>query len=376
MKIEKIYIDQQSVNDPITLRVIQKLKGIPIEKITAPELFLEKSKDINLTEGKKSLWITRFKGPLIKACPATDESYICCRYQIINAQMGCPLDCTYCILQNYLNRPFITIYTNTDTIPKEIDSLLDSNPERLFRIGTGELTDSLAIDHLTELHNDLIDYSGTKRNLIFELKTKTSNIKHLPKISGNNIIISWSLNPDTIIEQEEFKADSLRNRLRSALNAVKKGYSLGFHFDPILLTPGWEDDYKNLISKLTRKIPENKIMWISFGSLRFPSALKKTIDSRFPKTKITAGELLRGIDGKMRYFRPLRTNAYKKIYSLIRNSWKNVFIYFCMEYEDVWQDVFGYSPENNAHLDFMFHESISRRFPNLNLSEPDRKNYV
>ena len=99
------------------------------------------------------------------------------------------------------------------------------------------------------------------------------------------------------------------------------------------------------------------------------------IEERFPRTRVATGEMVRGLDGKMRYFRPVRTAMYQKIYSFIRQQWKDVFIYFCMESRTVWQEVFGAAPSDNNHLDYLFHESLARRFPDLSIDLPNPKDY-
>ena len=265
-------------------------------------------------------------------------------------------------------------YTNTETVFREIDALMARQPQRLFRMGTGELTDSLALDPLTHFNTDLIRHTLGKK-MILEIKTKTDSIGHLPSIPKQNILVSWSLNPDEIIKTEELKTASFEKRLRAAAAALKKGYRLGFHFDPLLMLPGWEEKYGTLLQKLTSRIPEQEVFWISLGSLRFPPSLKKVSESRFPKSRIMTSEFVKGEDGKMRYFRPARVEMYKKIYAGIRKRWKDVFIYFCMENQTVWKQVMGFAPEDNDHLDYLFHESLVRRFPDLKLPRPDRKNY-
>lgn len=374
MKIEHIYLDQTATQAPFTRRVLQKLRGTPVTVITNKNRFLEGMGKIPLTTGKRSLWLTRFKGHFLKPCPATGPDYLCCQYWTINAQTHCPLDCTYCILQNYLNVPFITLYTNTEDIFREIDALIQSRPQHLFRMGTGELTDSLALDPLTRLNENLIHHA-LQRKMILEVKTKTDFIKHLPKIPERNILVSWSLNPDEFIRTEEFKTASLGKRLQAALTAVKRGYRLGFHFDPLLLLPGWKEKYKTLVQEMTKQIPEKEVMWISLGSLRFPPSLKKIIETRFPKTLITTAEFVKGLDGKLRYFRPARTELYQRVYEEIRKHWPEVLIYFCMENRTVWQDVMGFAPENNDHLASLFQESIAERFPDLELPAPARESY-
>ena len=373
VRIERIFLDRTAKTAPLTRRILKELRGIPVTIITDKEAFLRSLEKMPLTAGKKSLWLTLFKGDFLKPCPATGTEYLCCRYWVLNAQTHCPLDCTYCILQNYLNVPLLTVYVNIENISREIDALVAEEPDRLFRMGTGELTDSLAFDTVTHFNENLIRHA-LKKKMILEIKTKTDLIRHLPDIPKRNIVISWSLNPKDFIRTQEFKSASLEKRLKAATAAVRKGYRLGFHFDPLLMLPGWERKYDALIKALTRRIPEREVMWISLGSLRFPPSLKRIIEERFPRTGITTAEFVKGLDGKMRYFRPERVRLYRHIYAKIREKWKDVFVYFCMENKTVWQDVMGFAPEHNGHLDLLFHESIARRFPNLDLpvAQPSR----
>jgi spore photoproduct lyase len=366
VKIDHIYLDRNASSTPLARRILRTLHGIPVTIIKNKNAFLRNIAEMPLAVGKRSLWLTNFKGDFLKPCPATGTEYLCCRYRNLNAQTHCPLDCSYCILQNYLNVPLITVYVNTGKITTEIDRAIANEPRRLFRMGTGELTDSLVLDPLTRLNEHLIRHALGKK-MILEIKTKTAAIDHLPKISKSNIVISWSLNPDAFIKTEEHKTAPLGARLNAARKALQKGYRLGFHFDPLLMLPGWEDAYRALIERLTRTVPEKEVLWISLGSLRYPPSLKKILEERFPKTRITAAESVRGLDGKTRYFRPERVRLYRHIVAELRRRWKDVFIYFCMENRPVWKDVMGFAPENNADLDYLFHESIAARFPDLKL---------
>lgn len=372
--IEHLYVDADAQETPLAKRILETLRGIPITIVTDKDRFLEKTAKVPLNTGKKNLWLTRFKGAFLKPCPATGRDYLCCRYWVINAQTHCPLECTYCILQQYLNVPLITVFVNMGDVLTEIDTLIADHPGRLLRMGTGELTDSLALDPLTHINENLLRAVAGKKMLL-EIKTKTDFIEHLPKVSQGNALISWSLNPDSFIRSEEFKSARLEDRLKAAREVLKKGYRLGFHFDPLLMLPDWEKKYAELLRKLTRSIPEKEVLWISLGSLRFPPALKKTLVARFPKSLIPTAEFVKGLDGKMRYFRPARTEMYRKVYEMLRERWKDVFVYFCMENKTVWRDVMGFSPEDNSHLDYLFHENIARRFPDLAMPAPHRRNY-
>jgi len=372
--IHHIYLDASVTSAPLARRILRILCSVPVTLVKNRDAFLRDIGQMPLAAGKRSLWLTNFKGDFLKPCPATGKDYLCCRYRTLNAQAHCPLDCTYCILQNYLNVPLITVYVNTGKITTEIDRAIANEPRRLFRMGTGELTDSLALDATTGLNGHLIRHVLGKK-ILLEIKTKTDAIDHLPKIPKSNVLVSWSLNPEIFIRKEEHKTASLDARLKAAQKVLRKGYRLGFHFDPLLMLPGWKHAYSALVKKLTRAIPEKEVLWISLGSLRYPPSLKKIIEERFPKTRITAAESIRGLDGKTRYFRPKRIRLYRHVVIELRKRWKDVFIYFCMENRTVWKDVTGFAPESNAHLDFLFHESIAARFPGLRLPAADPEVY-
>jgi spore photoproduct lyase len=372
--IKHIWIDPRALDYPLTKTILEKGSEIPQETIGNEEA-IRRFQKLTLTRGKKILYLTLQKGEMVKPCPGTSPPYLCCKYTVINQTTHCPMDCTYCILQEYLDTPVISVYVNLPDIFGQIDNLLKNQPRRFFRIGTGELTDSLALDHLTKLSKHFIGYISNQKNALLELKTKTADIENLIGLPHRNTVISWSLNPQQIIKQEEFLSAQLDERLQAARKCMEERYLLGFHFDPILDVSNWEQLYRNLIDRLFAHVDGSRIVWISLGSLRYPSSLTEKIQKRFPKSRIVYEEMIKGLDGKMRYPKPLRIEIYGKIYRWLKEKYPDLFIYFCMESPDVWDKVTGSHPESNEELDFWFAQSLRQRFPELNSDEPERANY-
>lgn len=370
-RIHQIWINRKVLNNPLTRRILQNGSDMPCELIEDKEVE-ERLQTLSLSRGKKILYLTLQKGEMVKPCPGTSSPYLCCKYTVINQLNQCPMDCTYCILQEYLDSPVITLYTNLSDIFKQIDKLTEDRPRRFFRFGTGEMTDSLALDHLTGLSIDYINYVSNKKNMLFELKTKTNHIKNLLDLHPKNTVVSWSLNPQSVIDKEEFLSAALLGRLQSAQKCMKAGYLIGFHFDPILHVPNWESLYRELVHQLFTYVNGSKIIWISLGSLRYPPHLMEIIQKRFPKSRIIYEELIRGLDGKMRYPKPMRIEMYKKIVQWLKEKDPELFIYFCMEPPDVWDKVMGIHPDSNNELDFWFARSIWNRFSELEMIEPEK----
>ena len=81
--------------------------------------------------------------------------------------------------------------------------------------------------------------------------------------------------------------------------------------------------------------------------------LKSVIQYRFKDSRIVYGEFITGLDGKMRYFKPLRIKFYRQIISWIKKIAPNVMVYFCMEDDEVWDKSFGFIPADQGGLSHM-----------------------
>ena len=126
-----------------------------------------------------------------------------------------------------------------------------------------------------------------------------------------------------------------------------------------MIYDGCEVEYERVIKRLFASVSAENIVWISLGTFRFMSSLKPLIRNRFPKSKIIYGEFITGLDGKMRYFKPLRLELYQKIISCIRRYAPDVFIYFCMEDDEVWRQAMGYTPDERGGLAKMLDEQAA-----------------
>jgi spore photoproduct lyase len=357
--IEKIYLDVQAEKDWVTKTVLDALPEVPVERVEDKGSLIKQSlsKFDSIGTGKKNLLITRFYGRRLKPCPGTSR-HICCGYYVINAITNCPMDCSYCVLQGYLNNPFLTLYSNWDDLLQEIEGFLATGRTPLSRLGTGELSDSLALESIYPISQFLVPFFAEK-NAILELKTKSIGVERLLSLDHRGrTVVSWSLNPPQVIEEEERETASLEERIHAAKRCQDAGYPLGFHFDPMIDYEGWEKGYEGLIDSLFRQIDPKRVVWISMGGFRYPAQLKGVVEERFPQTRIFLGELFPGRDGKFRYLKGIRTEMYRKMVKWLKRVSPDLFVYLCMESREVWEEVFGWSPENSQHLNQMFDKRV------------------
>ena len=195
---------------------------------------------------------------------------------------------------------------------------------------------------------------------MLELKTKSAVIENLEHLDHKGrTIISWSLNSSQVLQREELRVATLEERLAAATQCARWGYRLGFHFDPIIDHEGWREGYSATIEALYRTVPAEAIVWISMGALRYLPKLKDIGMYRFPGTSMYFQEFVEGLDGKSRYFRHSRAKLYSYLYAILkRYAADSTCIYFCMESDEIWQEVMGYVPEMKGGVPAMLERAF------------------
>jgi spore photoproduct lyase len=356
--IEKILIETGCEELPYVREIVSRLPGIPLETSVNVKDMISRVSGIPtlLKEGKKTLLLMKNRGRFLKMCPGTMR-HLCCMYQVLHHAAGCPLDCSYCILQAYLNNPYIVYYANIGDMIEELRDVFRKTKDGIFRLGTGEYTDSLALESIMQTTRLLVPLLDEFPHVYLELKTKTVNMEPILGLEpGERMILAWSLNPDCLIQKEEIGAAPLTERLSTASRAQSCGHPIAFHFDPLLRFEGWEEAYRDVVAQLSEAVDLSRVLWVSLGSFRFPPSLKPIIQKRFPDSKLLYEEFIPGEDGKMRYFKPLRIEMYSKMAKWLKDMRPDVFIYLCMERSDVWDASLGFHPKNNLDLKRMLDE--------------------
>ena len=289
-------------------------------------------------ERRENIFLVRNRAAFIKICPCT-KSCRRCGYWILNIGFGCPVDCSYCYLQTYSRAPGIMLPANIDEYYTYIEKF-DKKVRKRTRIGTGEFTDSLAFDRYTGYSSRLVPFFRKMKKLVLELKTKTTEIENILKEEPHdNVVVSWSMNTRDAAGRYEKGGAGISDRIEAASKAARRGYKIGFHFDPIVFYEGWEQEYRTIVEELfSRKEINEKTAWISLGTMRYTPGLKQISENRFSDNNIFyEGEFFADIDGKLRYPRPLRIDMYNRMIRWIRSANRHSWIYLCMEPEAVWK---------------------------------------
>jgi spore photoproduct lyase len=352
--LDAVFIEDGERGSPLVRRVVAALpQSVPVEYVadgrTAARARLGADP---LAAGKRRMVLMRRRAPFLMSCPAGSARFACCGYLVMVLASNCPMDCSYCFLQEFVaDNPGFQIYSNYADSFDELDRMIHAAPERHFRIGTGELADSLAFDTLTGLTRDLVGFFAARATLTLELKTKTDEIDNLLALDPRGrVLVSWTLSPEKVWRTSEHRTAPPAARIAAARRVLDAGYRIAFHFDPIIAYDGAERDYSDLIDNVLEVIPAAQIGFFSLGGLRMTPALRGAARRRFPADPMLLGEEVLAADGRLRAFTPLRLKLYRILAARFAGAGAKIPGYLCMESASVHERVFGLAPDNPATL--------------------------
>jgi spore photoproduct lyase len=353
--LDAVLVEESCADSPLAARVLRAVpRDLPVAQIAdAREAALPDAGARDpFGAGKRRLVIARRKTPFLMPCPAGSSKFACCGYLVLTLASNCPMDCSYCFLQEYLaDNPAFQIYANYADSFDELERLIANARGRSFRVGTGELADSLAFDSITAISRDLIEFFAARENLTLELKTKTDEIENLLAVDPRGrVMVSWTLSPDAVFRSSEHRTASPSARIAAARAVLDAGYRVAFHFDPLIAYPEAERDYVRLIDELMDVVPPKEIAFVSMGGLRMTPRLRGIARGRFADDPMLCGEDVLAPDGRFRTFTPLRLSLYRTLAERFRKAGAEMPAYLCMEPASVHERVFGAAPSRPATI--------------------------
>ena len=279
----------------------------------------------NIVREKESVIFASKRGAWLKPFHCYDDrsGY---QYFSIDLAEGCSFDCVYCYLQSYLNHGALVIFLNIRDLQDELRNLSGEN----LWLSTGLLSDSILAESQFPVLAQISEL--IPKGSVLEMRTKSAEIEAMknPGIDREKVVLSWSLNPETIVQRFEYRTASLQARLDAAHRAIELGYRVGFHFDPVFHFAGWEEAYSKLFESI-RIFKKENIAFLSVGLFRYMPQLGSIIRRRFPMHSVLAGEFLMDSDGKYHYLRGIRTEMYQSFAKWLE-PWKtSVPVFLSME---------------------------------------------
>lgn len=362
-QFDKVFIHKNSLSSELAGRCFNAFPSAQIEIVDAKP-FKESAGRLSSHEfarSKRNLFITEFEGQFFKRCPGARPGLLCCNYFVLNWGQQCDFNCSYCYLQSFINSPVMTLYSNIGDAIEELRFMHKSAGAQRLRVGTGETVDSLSLDDLTGFAERLIQVFREFPNWTVEFKTKSSLVEQFLDVPHiGNAIVSWSINPQTIIEREEHGTASLEERFSAAEKCLSKGFPVAFHIDPVIFHEDWENNYLGLVDQITQRFRPAQLPFLSVGALRFQPEQRHMMRERFGmESLVMRAEMSKSADGKLRYPSFIREKMFKAIMGRFAAHSPDWRVFLCMETPETWLKDYV-SPFKDPKLSTLFDQRVVR----------------
>ena len=365
---KEIIIHEKVKNDPVALDIFEKCPGVPRRFVPDARAATVKEASAvlraagtgmldQIRAGKTVLFISPAGSQAVDRFRMPDARILCPDFDRLKlASNGCFYQCDWCYLKLTYRAafPFITVRAEYEKMAKQIERRLAGAGGPVI-FNSGELADSLALEHLTGAARWFIPWFGSRGNAWLFMLTKSDQVDAILDLPHNgSTIICWSINNARVSRKFEIGAPPFEARLRAARKVQAAGYPLRLRLDPIVPVEGWQALYAETIEQIFKTVRPERI---TLGTLRFEEGfchMQNTLFTTGPELPRLVSEMSPMLPpasgpggkkpktGKYSFSEEKRSHLFAFAISEIR-KYSNCRIALCKESAAVWEKV-GLSP--------------------------------
>ncbi len=283
-------------------------------------------------EGKRTLVLAEHNSAVRHS---TEEGNSCPNYWHFSPYGFCPYGCAYCYLagtQGVRFSPTVKVFLNLAEILAEVDRAARrlGKPTAFY---LGKLQDGLALDPLTGYSRQIIPFFAAHPTARLTMLTKSADVGNLLDLDHQgHAILSWTVNPRTVIETFEKNTPPVEARMAAMEAAARAGYPVRAVVMPIIPISGWEAIYREFLTDLLSRV---RLRRITLGSIcSYPQAVR-LMEQKLGRENPISVQLdrrqSRMSDGRARFPQKLREKAYRRLVRTIREVNAEVEIGLCLE---------------------------------------------
>jgi spore photoproduct lyase len=277
---EEIILHDSVKEDPVTASFLAQCPGVPVKVVTdgnpktvvAASGVLSRSGPSMLDKilaGKGVVYLAPTSNDIVDVFAMPDDRVVCPHFDRLKlASNGCFYQCDWCYLKLTYRAafPFITIKTQYDKVKEQVHRRLSQTKAPVI-FNTGELADSLSMEHLTRAAREFIPWFGHSKNGYLFMLTKSDSVDQILDSPHNaHTIIAFSMNDEKVSRKFEIGAPPFERRLEAARKVEEAGYPLRIRLDPIVPIEGWREAYSETIKRIFQRISPERV---TLGTLRF-----------------------------------------------------------------------------------------------------------
>jgi len=276
-KFSHIYVEKEILHSPITQNILQKFpksKVVLIDRYS--EVFNRPNQNYLIQKERQNLILAKKKYDFIYKGSKLCEDFGNTNFYHTSNIFNCVYDCDYCYLQGMYPSGHLVIFVNIEDYFKEIDKLTQN--QKVY-LSISYETDILALEYLTGYTKRWIEYAKGNKNLVIEIRTKSTNFSSVKSIDiPSNVIFAWTLLPQPVIKKYERFTPSLDKRVKNLKSAISKGLKVRISIEPVMYIENFEDVYSDFLRELFLEIPKEGIRDVNIGAFRMVKEQAKKIE--------------------------------------------------------------------------------------------------
>ncbi len=251
---DAVYFEAEALDYPLGRELYSKYRALPWHEIESHNAIAEMQRSENRE-------FPRLKRHLVVGVRKTHkyvQNHKVSDWLVPYTSSGCAAMCLYCYLVcNYNKCSYLRVFVNREQMMETLLRRAKASKEpQTFEIGSNsdlvlenEITGNLpwTIERFAE---------GGRGSITFP--TKFSAVAPLLKLKHEGrTIFRMSLNPPEIIKKVELGTSPLPERIKALNEMCEAGYKVGILLAPVIMLPGWEKIYGELIEEMEAELSES-----------------------------------------------------------------------------------------------------------------------
>ncbi len=319
MNFHRIYVEKAIRSHPRSEAILNSSpKAEIIECDRYGEVFNPRSQNFRFQKTKPSLILAKKQGQRVLSTPP-DYGLGADRHFYFSHMLNCLYDCRYCFLQGMYQSANYVLFPNYEDFIQDIENTVEKYSGEKCFFFSGYDCDSLAMESMTEFAKSFLPYFKSQPRAWLELRTKSVNISTLLEQEPiENVVIAFSLNPDSVAKSLEYQAPPLSARLKAMAKLAKAGWKIGLRIDPIICVKDAIAIYSEFLNTIWESIPLEAVHSATLGSFRAPIGIFKKMETLYPEEPL----FIRGLknrNGMTCYEESMESSLRESIFDQLRD---------------------------------------------------------
>lgn len=269
-----LYVEALAADTTVGRSLVDQFADRPVVEITSyHEVFSRPSQSVQAQKRAPSLIAAVASPPFLNEAPArvcarpgagpgsADELPVMYNDQLRN----CVYNCDYCFLQGMHPCGHTLVFVNSEDYH---DAAADRAKGGPYWLSVSYLSDIVAFEPVLPLVRGWLDFAREHPNVTVEVRTKGTASSLLRNEPAKNVVFTWTLSPPLVAARHEHGCASLASRLIAIRAAIERGWRVRLAFDPVILLPGWQAAYDELIAEVFTAVPQRAIEAATYGVFR------------------------------------------------------------------------------------------------------------